>query len=249
MNISQWNDNNNQYWNEIAKGYDGLYQNNWSAMENEFVSKQLTQLIEKENCKILDLGCGTGLGYFLIKENNPSVNYIGLDASNEMLKIAKQRFPEVEFANGFMSELGEFNSSSFDLIISTFTAFSYTEDVAKTIAEIIRVLKPNGKIFISALSRWSVRRFISFKFSTSEKYKTRESKSNSYSFANVYSANTIREIFLNYSFREVKTTGYNAFGGLGVLQKFPSLLWGISKSLGTRYPDLSHEIILSAKRN
>jgi cyclopropane fatty-acyl-phospholipid synthase-like methyltransferase len=63
-------------------------------IERNYLDK-LIEFLPKEG-NVLDLGCGTGkpiLEYLLSK----NLNVTGVDASCEMLKIAKSNFPQVEF--------------------------------------------------------------------------------------------------------------------------------------------------------
>ncbi len=79
-------------YNEIAVWYSD---NRCTELKEK---KHLDSLIAhlQEEGFVLDLGCGTGkpiLEYFVSK----SINITGVDASSEMLKIAKANFPSTDF--------------------------------------------------------------------------------------------------------------------------------------------------------
>lgn len=46
---------------------------------------------------ILDFGCGKGDFYGFMKENNISVQYFGIDINENLIALAKQKYPEAEF--------------------------------------------------------------------------------------------------------------------------------------------------------
>ena len=87
--------------------YDEFYSKIYNQLFNapyktEFEINDLIQSIiskmDKDKIKILDLGCGTGEHIKLLKDKD--YNVIGLDNSNEMLKIAKKNNPETRFILG-----------------------------------------------------------------------------------------------------------------------------------------------------
>ena len=60
----------------------------------DFYKFTAAQLPSTENCKILDLGCGTGLEleeYFVL---NPSADITGIDLSEGMLSVLENKFPD-----------------------------------------------------------------------------------------------------------------------------------------------------------
>ncbi len=56
----------------------------WST-KNRYIKKQISPFI-KVNNSLIDLGCGTGLGYRLSKSVNPNIKYLGIDFSSKMIK-------------------------------------------------------------------------------------------------------------------------------------------------------------------
>jgi 2-polyprenyl-3-methyl-5-hydroxy-6-metoxy-1,4-benzoquinol methylase len=47
--------------------------------------------------KILDFGCGKGDLYGFIKGRDISINYCGIDVNENLIKLAKSKYPETEF--------------------------------------------------------------------------------------------------------------------------------------------------------
>jgi malonyl-CoA O-methyltransferase len=94
--------------------------------------------------KILDLGCGTGLLFEFLDRKN--LNLIGIDISNEMLKISKA--PKIL---GDIENL-PFKTNSFNLVLS-FTVIQNLPTVNKVLKEANRVLKSNGVLAFTILRK------------------------------------------------------------------------------------------------
>lgn len=243
---NNWTENNNTYWNEIAKQYNESYNDSWSKLENEFIANKLSFVNKKSNFKILDLGCGTGLGYLLCSLSNSNIEYTGVDISSEMLSVLQAKYPNIHSFNSTMSNLSNFPSNMFDGVISIFTAFSYTDNKEQTVSEIARVLKDDGTILISVISRFSIRRILKLEFSTKEKYKTRGIETNRFSYSWVFSKSDLKRLFKE-DFYNIKVIGYNALGGNSFFSKYPKL-WNLNLIISRIFPNFSHELIITASK-
>jgi SAM-dependent methyltransferase len=59
--------------------------------------------------KIIDIGCGTGLRTRYIAKNNPHAKVLGIDISDKMLELARERsegIPNLSFQEGNMMDVG-----------------------------------------------------------------------------------------------------------------------------------------------
>ncbi|MCW5200492.1 class I SAM-dependent methyltransferase, partial [Desulfobulbus sp. F4] len=94
---------------------------------------------------ILDVGCGSGhdAAYYAAKGAVVS----GVDISEKELAIAREKVAGV-FVQAPMEHL-PFEAGLFD-IVTSFYAIQHTEDVPKTLLEMIRVAKPGGVIMVLA---------------------------------------------------------------------------------------------------
>lgn len=95
--------------------------------------------------KVLDLGCGAGHVSFTSAKTECSV--IAMDMSQKMLDIVEQESQKRQL-NNIKTQSGKaesipFADSTFDCVISRFSAHHW-QDLPKAMAEVKRVLKPNG---------------------------------------------------------------------------------------------------------
>jgi len=106
----------------------------------------------KENQKVLDIGCGNGRFSELFSD---SVKYIGVDISEKMLAIAKERYPRRKFILFDGLNL-PFADESFDLVIciAVFHHLPSEELRQVFLKEIKRVLKKEGKLVLTVWYLW-----------------------------------------------------------------------------------------------
>ena len=131
-------------YSQIANRYD----RRWSFYVNTTIQKTLDRLEIASKERILDLGCGTGTLIEHLLQMFPEAEVVGIDVSEEMLKVAKQKLSEsVELKLGSADNL-PFPNNSFDVIVST-SVFHYFRDPIRVLQEVKRVLKPYGRLVIT----------------------------------------------------------------------------------------------------
>lgn len=107
----------------------------------------------KEGMIVLDLGSGAGFDCFLAaKKVGKSGKVIGVDMTNQMILKArknakKYNYPNVEFKLGEIEQL-PVEDNSIDIIISN-CVINLSPDKFKVFQESYRVLKKNGRMFVS----------------------------------------------------------------------------------------------------
>ena len=70
----------------------------WGSSESQKKRFEvLSEIGNLNNCSILDIGCGTGAFYKHLDNLYHDINYTGIDINENMVKIAKQTFPETTF--------------------------------------------------------------------------------------------------------------------------------------------------------
>ncbi len=98
-----------------------------------------------QGISILDIGCGSGQDAVYYAEHGAKVQ--GIDISEEEIKIA-QRLGCVDFLVGDMKNL-PYVSNIFD-IVTSYYALQASDNVPKSLGEIVRVTKPGGTILVLA---------------------------------------------------------------------------------------------------
>ena len=94
---------------------------------------------------LLDVGCGAGRACTIAAQRGASVT--GLDATPELLAIARQRVPNAVFHLGDMETL-PFPDDGFD-VVTGFNSFQYAADPVRALREARRVARPGGQIVVT----------------------------------------------------------------------------------------------------
>jgi ubiquinone/menaquinone biosynthesis C-methylase UbiE len=231
-----WDDIQRVYWDSIANKYDVLYNTYWSLSEDAQTAQLLSQVVT-DGCKILDLACGTGKGYELCQLLAGNCQYTCIDVSPSMITLCKKKHPHLAVELGEMTDLSRFEAGTFDVVMSLYTSFSFTNRPRETIAEVYRVLKPGGRAFISALNRWSLRRLVRVKTGQYEEYRTRNSDIDRAGVpAWTYSRRHLRTAFLGAGFSDVLVRGQSSLGG--VVEN--RALWKLNVLVSKLTPGLGH---------
>ena len=131
------NSTGQEQFDQFANGYDRFL---W-PLEQLIFAQVRRQLIPKAGGNVLELAVGTGVNLPLYQ---PGTCVIGIDSSWEMIQSAQGRKSEKCTAI-LQSDAARlpFPTNHFDTIISTLLYCSLDEP-AKTLAEIRRVLRPDG---------------------------------------------------------------------------------------------------------
>jgi len=93
----------------------------------------------------LDAACGTGRHTARLAQLGHTI--IGVDATPEMLEIARRKVPEADFRIGDLRAL-PIDDASVDLVVCAI-AVSHLPDLTPVFAEFVRVLRPNGHLVLS----------------------------------------------------------------------------------------------------
>lgn len=99
----------------------------------------------KDNSTVLDLGCGSGyIANYLCGLN---LNAIGIDFSEEMIKIAREKYPDVKFLKAdFIYIENHFKENSVDGLVAIYSLyFIPKEKFESVLRSLSRILKSGGK--------------------------------------------------------------------------------------------------------
>jgi SAM-dependent methyltransferase len=127
------------YYDKIATEYDSdRFANSYGKFIDRQERKILNKLLSKKDELVLELACGSGrlLNYAVY----------GVDGSQEMIKIAQQKYPNKEIFYSDAEKL-PFENNSLDAIISFHFFMHLDEEKIKNIlVECSRILKPGGRL-------------------------------------------------------------------------------------------------------
>jgi ubiquinone/menaquinone biosynthesis C-methylase UbiE len=131
-------------YDSIADSYTGAYADN-----DDYDAKYLDEFISRLGGNtILDMGCGTGTNTNYLAKTGLDV--VGIDASRNMLDVAKKLYPAIRFKKQNVLQTS-FEAESFDGVVLAYVINHFNQDgMAVLKAEIDRVLKKHGLLFVSA---------------------------------------------------------------------------------------------------
>jgi len=143
--------------NNISGTYDFL--NHFLSLGIDIIwrRKAIRELTAIKPRIILDVATGTGdFAFESINILHPE-KIIGVDISEGMLEVAKKKINERNLAHVFTVQLGDseglnFEDHTFDAITVAFGVRNY-QNLEKGLSDMLRVLKPGGKIVILEFSK------------------------------------------------------------------------------------------------
>lgn len=142
----------------IAGDYDALNHILSLDVDKIWRKKALKQIVDAPApVQVLDLACGTGDFSIAIAKALTGGHVTGVDLSEGMLAVMREKVDKAEL-NGMISiEEGDgenlrFPDNTFDRVTIAFGIRNF-EDRPKGLREMLRVLKPGGRLVILELSR------------------------------------------------------------------------------------------------
>lgn len=122
----------------------------WVMREDVFKHKLTLQARILPGMKALDLGCGTGTLTMMLKKEYPNASITGLDGDPEVLDIAREKSGglNIQWDQGMAYAL-PYPDTSFDRVVTSLVIHHLIrEDKQRAFAEVYRVLKPNGELYV-----------------------------------------------------------------------------------------------------
>ncbi len=110
----------------------------------------------KQGDAVLDIACGLGYGSYLLSRRSMAKSVLGIDLSEESIKYARKNYinENLDYTIGDAEKLTEVPSNSFDFITG-FETIEHVPNPSEYLKELLRVLKPGGRLFICAPNDWS----------------------------------------------------------------------------------------------
>jgi SAM-dependent methyltransferase len=116
---------------------------------------QFSRLLRLRKGKVLDIGCNTGRGGFVLKQDLPDVELDGLDCVADRLA----RLPPDVYSGkllGFASAIDRADYTYDAVLAGEFIEHLYPADVDQTLCEIFRVLKLGGQLLLTTPNPQSI---------------------------------------------------------------------------------------------
>ena len=131
-------------YNKIADKYTQKYLDDLSDIPH--IDKFLKYLPEK--ARVLDVGCGPGtFTRHLVKKG---FEVEGIDSSSEMLRIAREKVPDIKFKLMDMRNL-RYEENEFNGLLVAYSLIHIpSEEIPRTLDGFYRVLKSGGVILVIA---------------------------------------------------------------------------------------------------
>ena len=129
-------------YNKFAKYYDKIYAELEYDKDVEFLTWLIDKHKQSDGNRLLDVACGTGNHAQYLVEN---FSVLGVDKSEDMLAIAREKVKEAEFRLDNMQtfDLGE----QFDVILCMFSSIGYNtsyDQLETTLRNFHNHLRPGG---------------------------------------------------------------------------------------------------------
>lgn len=133
----------NQWDNAAQKYTEDQECSSYVVFNKDFVKLRFKKFNGEE---ILDLGCG--YGFYTDYFRNIGAKVVGVDASKNMIKIAKKRYPLTEYDVMDITKPFSFENNQFDVIFCNQVLMD-VENLETIFSECRRILKPGGLLYYS----------------------------------------------------------------------------------------------------
>ena len=220
----------------MAEGYDSWYQTPLGARSDALEKDAVFYLAEAGPGEYaLDVSCGTG-NYALALAGR-GVRVAALDASAQMLQIARSKAARqglsIDFRLGTAEDM-PFANDSFDLVTAVLL-LEFAPSPQKVLSEMLRVLKPAGRLVIGVLgshSLWAATRrakslFVSSIWSGATFFSPRsmrdllrEAGAHSFRWKSAIYFPPVKNGWLLDRFQALEGIGQKVFPGLGAFFAF-----------------------------
>ncbi len=129
---------------------NAVYYQNYSKPQYDRAQELLKLLTINESSSILDIGCGHGNIIAELSERALKGKSIGIDASSDMIRLAKETFPDSQFPN---LEFQQKKAEEVDFIhcfdiITCFNCLLWVREPRKALSLMCKALKPGGTLVI-----------------------------------------------------------------------------------------------------
>lgn len=133
-------------YNQLSKYYDVLHNKKNYGEEARFFMNLISKYKKSRGKELLDVACGTGSHLFYFKNK---FDVEGVDSSKDLIKIAKEKNPDIKLCVQDMKELNL--RKKYDVITLLFSSIAYLKnkkEILKTLKNFHNHLKVGGILII-----------------------------------------------------------------------------------------------------
>ena len=121
-------------------------------VQRRYEAPRLMRLARNKAGRVLEIGCGQGVGAKIIHDLLHPEEYVGVDLDPRMIRRAEKRaasLSNARFVEGDVSHL-EFPDASFDVVVD-FAILHHVPDWKRALAEVHRTLRVGGEFLFEDL--------------------------------------------------------------------------------------------------
>lgn len=113
----------------------------------------------KMGSRILDVGCGNGRILKVLSARE--VKYVGLDQSENLIKICRDKYPEYKFAVGDILNLGELPDYGFDYVFCVAVLHHLPGNDLRwqALRQLKNKIKAGGRIILTVWNMWPQKKY------------------------------------------------------------------------------------------
>ena len=122
------------------------------TIQRRLEAPRLQQLCQGRADTVLEIGCGQGLGAAIIRSVFRPREYCGIDLDPKMIRRARKKQRDLSGAEFLQADAAQlpFTDNHYDLVVD-FGIIHHIPNWRDALAEIHRVLKPQGEFFFEEL--------------------------------------------------------------------------------------------------
>lgn len=143
--------NQNLMYDAFADAFSRTRNRSWPDIEETLAILRNDSRFSLGN--VLDIGCGSGRLAGILEDYE---GYLGIDVSEELLRIAREKFPHLTFSRYDMREASKCSSTTFDTVflIASFHHILAPDAQAEVLSQIKDLLSKSGT---AVLLNWNLR--------------------------------------------------------------------------------------------
>lgn len=230
-----------RHYDEMAEVYDRRYDQGPGRSYHAHLSEKVMDSLPPGG-RLLDIGCGTGL--FVERYCERGGRAVGLDLSPKMIERARDRCRSAEWTVG-TGETLPFRDDVFDAV-SSLLAFSYFRDPDRMLAEVLRVLRPGGRLSLCTLGRNFLTAGLPAIHTLGEIARVRQVGMGSFG-EHYYTERQMKDLFTRAGFVDVRVRRCS-FAHLNLAPPVYELARKVEPIVERRLPYLAYNVVASGRK-